>query len=216
MSNKVTDTVLVSSSSGSVSIEIMEPEKMKAMLVLAHGAGAGMGHPFMFKLSQALAGLHVGTVRYNFPYMENRKGRPDPAPIAELTVEKIVEYTLQLYPKMSLFAGGKSFGGRMTSQWFSKEPEKSLKGIVFFGFPLHPTGKPSIERSAHLKNIHVPMLFLQGTKDTLAELNLLKPVCASLPTATLTLFEGADHSFKASRKDNIQELAEETAAWMKL
>jgi predicted alpha/beta-hydrolase family hydrolase len=206
----------VSSSSGSVSIEIVEPEKVKSILVLAHGAGAGMGHPFMVKLSQALADRGVATVRYNFPYMENGKGRPDPAPIAELTVEKIVEFARVRFAKVPLFAGGKSFGGRMTSQWASKKADHPLMGIVFYGFPLHPAGKPSIERSAHLKNIQVPMLFLQGTKDTLAELDLLKPVCASLPTATLTLFEGADHSFKASKKDNILELAETTAAWMKL
>jgi predicted alpha/beta-hydrolase family hydrolase len=103
----------------------------------------------------------------------------------------------------------------MTSQWFSKKGEPGLRGIVFFGFPLHPAGKPSIERSAHLKNISIPLLFLQCTKDTLAELTLLKPLCASLPTATLQLFEGADHSFKASKKDNIKELAEAAALWMK-
>jgi len=209
------DTLNISSSSGSISLEIMEPESMKAILVLAHGAGAGMGHPFMYKLSQALADLGVGTIRYNFPYMEQRKNRPDPAPIAELTVEKVVEYTHGKFKKTPLFAGGKSFGGRMTSQWFSKRPQGILKGIVFFGFPLHPAGKPSIDRSAHLHEINLPMLFLQGTKDTLAELKLLEPVCASLPTATLKLFEGADHSFKASKKDNIVELAAETSQWMK-
>lgn len=208
------DSVFVSESSGSVSVEIFEPEKMRALIVLAHGAGAGMKHAFMVKLSTELAAVSVGTIRYNFPYMEQRKKRPDPPALAHKAVAAALNYAQQRYPAIPLFAGGKSFGGRMTSQYVSKESPSFLKGIVFYGFPLHPAGKPSIERADHLAEVQIPMLFLQGTRDALAELPLIQSVCSKLPTATLTLFEGADHSFLVSRKDIIPALVDSTGQWL--
>lgn len=210
-----TDKIQVSESAGSVSCEIMEPPAMHTMLVFAHGAGAGMTHPFMVKVSVALAEAGIGTIRFNFPYMEHKKKRPDFAPVAEKTVSSAVEYATTKFNHVPLFAGGKSFGGRMTSQWLAKESSSAVKGIIFFGFPLHPAGKPSIERAAHLSQIKLPMLFLQGTKDALAEMNLLEPVCRSLPTATLSKFEGADHAFHVARKDLIPLLAQEATDWIK-
>jgi uncharacterized protein len=206
--------IAVSPSIGEVSAIIIQPEKLKAVLVLAHGAGAGMAHPFMESLATSLAGLGVGTLRFNFPYMEAQKRRPDPPAIAEKTVATVIGRALNLFPDVTLFAGGKSFGGRMTSQRLAKEPADQVKGIVFFGFPLHPAGSPSTERAAHLESVQVPMLFLQGTRDTLAEIQLLQKVCKSLSRAALITFEGADHSFKVKGRNLIPELASATADWM--
>jgi uncharacterized protein len=210
-----TITIPVSESIGSVSAELMEPGTMKALLVFAHGAGAGMSHRFMKGVSKSLADLEIGTLRYNFPYMEKGKGRPDPPAIAEKTVSMVLNHAKSSFPSVPLLAGGNSFGGRMTSQFVSKEKSSGLKGIVFFGFPLHAPGKPSADRAAHLSNINVPMLFLQGTRDALANLELIRKLTSSLPTATLRLFEGADHSFTIGKKELIAELAEETAGWLK-
>jgi predicted alpha/beta-hydrolase family hydrolase len=211
-----TDTfkLVVSDSIGAVSAEVFEPDNMKAMIVLAHGAGANMHHRFMKALSTALAEAGVGTLRYNFPYMEKGKGRPDVPAVAEKTVEAAIEKARSLYPHVNLFAGGKSFGGRMTSQRVSKEPISGLKGIVFFGFPLHAVGKPSSDRAAHLKAVTIPMLFLQGTRDALADLTLITDVTSGLPTSTLALFEGADHSFAVGKKEIIPQLVETTLKWL--
>lgn len=211
-----TDTfkLTVSDSIGSVSAEVFEPDDMKAMIVLAHGAGANMHHRFMKTLSTALAEAGVGTLRYNFPYMEKGKGRPDVPAVAEKTVEAAIEKAKSLFPHVHLFAGGKSFGGRMTSQRVSKEPISGLKGIIFFGFPLHAVGKPSSDRAAHLKAVTIPMLFLQGTRDALADLTLITDVTSGLPTSTLALFEGADHSFAAGKKEMIPQLVETTLKWL--
>jgi predicted alpha/beta-hydrolase family hydrolase len=206
-------TIPVSDSIGSVSAEIMAPDNMKFMLVLAHGAGAGMNHSFMIALSKALYEYGIGTARYNFPYMENGKKRPDVPAVAEKTVAVVIEKIHERYAGVPLLAGGKSFGGRMTSQYFSKQSPASVKGLVFFGFPLHAAGKPSVDRAAHLKTITLPMLFLQGTRDALAQLDLIEEVCTALPSATLQKLEGADHSFKAGKKDFIAELAALTQHW---
>jgi uncharacterized protein len=206
--------ITISDSIGPVSAEILEPGNMKALIVLAHGAGANMNHRFMKELSKALAELGIGTLRYNFPYMEKGKGRPDSPAIAEKTVEVAIEKANALFPNIHLFAGGKSFGGRMTSQRISKQPISYLKGIVFYGFPLHAPGKPSMDRAGHLKSVTIPMLFLQGTRDALAELTLITEVTSGLTTSTLTLFEGADHSFIAGKKEMITELASRTSAWV--
>ncbi len=187
---------------------------MKAVLVLAHGAGADMNHRFMKGLSKNLADHGIGSLRYNFPYMEKKKGRPDPPAIAEKTVGVIVDKAHELYPGFSILAGGKSFGGRMTSQFASKHSPAFLKGIVFFGFPLHAPGRPSSDRAAHLSQVKVPMLFLQGTRDTLADLKLITEVASGLSHARLHIFEGADHSFAAGKKDLLPELASQTAAWL--
>lgn len=204
----------VSASIGNVHAEIVEPSQMKALLVLAHGAGANMNHRFMKAVAQALAGEAVGTLRYNFPYMEKMKSRPDNPAIAQQTVEAAIKEAHARYPDTRLFAGGKSFGGRMTSQRVSNEPISFLKGLIFYGFPLHAPGKPSLDRAAHLKAITIPMLFLQGTKDTLADLSLITEVTLALPTSTLILFDGAGHSFAVGKNDNIAALAGKTVEWL--
>ena len=209
-------SIQVSDSIGKISGLLETSAAPKAVLTLAHGAGAGMTHRFMEMLSNQLAEKSIAVLRFNFPYMENKKGRPDPAPIAEKTVQMALEEAHKLYPKLPVYASGKSFGGRMSSQKISKECPDYVKGIIFYGFPLHPAGKPSIDRAAHLKEISIPMLFLSGTKDTLAELPLLEKVCGELSTATLIKFEGADHSFKAGKKELIPELVEKTIDWMHL
>jgi uncharacterized protein len=185
-------------------------------MVLAHGAGAGMTHRFMEELSNQMVQKSIAVMRFNFPYMENKKGRPDPPAIAEKTVSVVLDEAHKLYPKLPVYASGKSFGGRMSSQKLSKECPEFVKGIIFYGFPLHPAGKPAIDRALHLKDVTIPMLFLSGTKDTLAELPLLEKVCSELSTATLIKFEGADHSFKAGKKELIPELAEKTVNWIHL
>jgi predicted alpha/beta-hydrolase family hydrolase len=206
--------ISVSESSGEISAEIIEPKNMKAMMVLAHGAGAGMNHRFMVQLSDELSQRHIGTLRYNFPYMENGKKRPDLPAVAIKTVEGALNKAQELFPKSSIVGAGKSFGGRMTSQCLAKHSTYFVKGIIFFGFPLHPAGAPGIDRASHLKEITQPMLFLQGTRDALADLVLMKQVTSTLPKSTLILFEGADHSFKSGKKEFIPELVEATAQWI--
>ena len=200
--------------SAKVSGEFIIPTRPSALLVLAHGAGAGMNHPFLKSLALGLADNGVGTLRYNFPYMEMKKKRPDVPAVAHASVAAALEKATEVYPKLPVFAGGKSFGGRMTSQWAAKKPDLLPKGLVLFGFPLHPAGNPSIERAEHLKEVSIPMLFHQGTRDSLAEWTLIEKVCASLKKATLVRWEGADHSFKVTGKNVIPDLAEATAEWI--
>lgn len=202
------------SSGDMISAECYLPNEAIAMFVLAHGAGAGMNHAFMKSLSQELANLNIATLRYNFLYMEQKKKRPDFPAVAHQAVAAALLKAHELYPTLPVFAGGKSFGGRMTSQYLSKHSSDFVKGIVFVGFPLHPAGKPSVERADHLKNIELPMLFLQGTRDALAEWSLITGVIGPLPTATLTKLEGADHSFKAGKQNLIPSLATEIQTWI--
>lgn len=209
-----TVSILVSESIGAVSASILEPASCIAMMTLAHGAGAGMNHTFMVRLTHALAELSIGTIRFNFPYMEHGRKRPDMPATAHKTIEQVIEYTLQHYPALPLYVSGKSFGGRMTSQLLAKKTFSQVKGIIFYGFPLHPAGKPATERSEHLHDITIPMLFLQGTKDALAEWSLITKVTSSLSTAKLVSFEGADHSFKAKKTELIPELAEATHSFI--
>lgn len=197
-----------------VSCECIASEKSKCIMTLAHGAGAGMNHSFMVSLAKSLAEEDIATLRFNFPFTEQKKGRPDPPPVAHKTVEAAIYKAHELFPSLPLFASGKSFGGRMTSQFLSSHFNTPAKGIIFYGFPLHPSKKPSIERAEHLKNVKMPMLFLQGTKDELAEWNLIESVCASLPLAQLVKIEGADHAFKAGKKDIMQILVTETKQWI--
>jgi len=193
----------------------MVPEKPKAVLTLAHGAGAGMYHSWMVELAKALAEKgSIATLRFNFPFTEHKKGRPDQPAVAHETVAAAINHARASFPDLPLFAGGKSFGGRMTSQYLAEHPRADVKGIVFYGFPLHPSGKPSIERAAHLKLVKVKMLFLQGTKDELATWDLIESVCASLPLATLVKIEGANHAFKAGKLDVISMLVKATADWL--
>ena len=183
-------------------------------MTLAHGAGAGMNHSFMVTLAQLLSEQAIATLRFNFPFLENKKGRPDTPAVAHKTIEAAISKARELFPKLPLFVAGKSFGGRMSSQYLSAHPHTAVKGIIFYGFPLHPAGKPSVERAEHLKDVKTPMLFLQGTKDALATWNLIESVCSSLSSATLIKMEGADHSFKAGKQNIIQLLANETKQWI--
>ena len=183
-------------------------------MTLAHGAGAGMNQSFMVTLAQLLSEQAIATLRFNFPFLENKKGRPDTPAVAHNTIEAAISKARELFPKLPLFVAGKSFGGRMSSQYLSAHPHTAVKGIIFYGFPLHPAGKPSVERAEHLKDVKTPMLFLQGTKDALATWNLIESVCSSLSSATLIKMEGADHSFKAGKQNIIQLLANETKQWI--
>ena len=196
------------------------PPRPIACLVLAHGAGAGMNHPFMAALSDTLVERRIAVLRYQFPYMEEGGKRPDRPPLAMATVRAAVAAAARLAPALPFLAGGKSFGGRMTSQAQATAPLSGVKGLVFVGFPLHPANKPSIERAAHLDAVDAPMLFLQGSRDALADLALIEPVVARLkPRATLRAIDGADHSFKVqartglSQDDVIAGLADDIAGW---
>lgn len=204
----------VSQSIGEVTGLLNMPADAVCLLTLAHGAGAGMSHPFMEQLALALAVHRIGTVRFNFPFTEHGKKRPDPAAVAEKTVGAVIRYAEQKYPETPLFASGKSFGGRMTSHYLSATHDTKVRGIIFYGFPLHAAGSPGVSRADHLASVKVPMLFLQGTRDALAELGLITKVCSGLPDARLKTFEGADHSFKAGKKVIINELAFETHEWI--
>jgi uncharacterized protein len=204
----------VSPEAGKVSAKYIVPDKPICILTLAHGAGAGMDHPFMEMLADALAKAGIATLRFNFPFMENKKGRPDSPAVAHLTIAAAIVKARALNPQLPLFVSGKSFGGRMSSQYLAAHPDPSVKGIIFYGFPLHPSGKPSTDRADHLKELKIPMLFLQGSKDTLATWPLIKKVCDSLRKATLVKLEGADHSFKAGKNDVMSLLVNETKKWV--
>lgn len=205
----------VSPETGNVSAEYILPANSSCIMVLAHGAGAGMHHVFMVQLSNALAEKGIATLRFNFPFMEKKKGPADRPPVAHKTIEAAILKTQELFPVLPLFAAGKSFGGRMSSQYLAEHNNTAVKGIIFYGFPLHPAGKHAIDRAEHLQQVKQPMLFLQGTKDELAKWDLIEPVCSALKRATLVKIEGADHSFKAGKKDIMSILVEETDAWIK-
>lgn len=167
-----------------------------ACYVFAHGAGAGMDHPFMADMARGLAERGIATLRFQFPFMEGGSRRPDSPAVAQATVRAAVEEAARQLPGLPLVAGGKSYGGRMTSQAQAREPLPGVKGLVFVGFPLHPAGKPSIDRARHLPQVAVPMLFLQGTRDALADLDLVRQTTAALgQRATLHVVEAADHAF---------------------
>jgi predicted alpha/beta-hydrolase family hydrolase len=207
-------------SSGKVSALLMLPRGAKWLLVFAHGAGAGMKHAFMTKLSDRLAEHGIGTFRYQFPYMEKHSKRPDPKPILFGTVRSAISTAEKLSGGLPLLAGGKSMGGRMTSMAAAEDPLPNVRGVVFFGFPLHLAGQPSTERAEHLQRVSVPMLFLQGTRDALADLTLLKPICKKLgKRARLHIVDGADHSFhvlkSSGRNDHevLDDLARITRSW---
>lgn len=206
--------IKVSAEIGSVSGEYTFPAKSNCIVTLAHGAGAGMHHPFMKQLAAALAERDIATLRFNFPFTENKKGRPDVPAVAHQTIEAAIAHAKK-QTEQPLFLSGKSFGGRMSSQYLSTHHDTNAKGIIFYGFPLHAPGKPSMERAEHLKAITEPMLFLSGTRDEFATLKLLKKVCASLPTATLITIENANHSFKAGKLNTIEMLADLTRNWVK-
>ena len=206
---------------GKVSGLLVAPPSPRALYVLAHGAGAGMAHPFMEAAAQGLAERGVATLRYQFPYMERGSKRPDTPRIAQGAVRGAVAEAARSLPGVPLYAGGKSFGGRMTSQAQAESPLEGVRGLIFLGFPLHAAGKPDDARGKHLAEVTVPMLFLQGSRDDLASLELLRPLVKKLGSrATLAVFEHADHSFhvpaKSGRKDPevLAELLDALAAWI--
>ena len=201
---------------------LMAPPRARACYVLAHGAGAGMTHPFLESVAAGLGERGIATLRYQFPYMEQRAKRPDPPALAQATVRAAVAAAGGRLPGLPLVAGGKSFGGRMTSQAQAAAALPDVRGLVFLGFPLHPAGRPSDARADHLFDVRIPLLFLQGTRDALADLALLQPLIERLgERATLQLFQEADHSFhvpaRTGRKDPevMQEILDATAEWIK-
>lgn len=200
---------------GELSAILTVPATPICILTLAHGAGANMHHIFMETLSTALAEKGIATLRFNFPFTEQNKKRPDSPAIAQQAIAAAIDQAHTLYPKLPLFVAGKSFGGRMSSQYLSVNHRKDVAGLIFYGFPLHAAGKPSTDRAAHLHEVKVPMLFLQGTKDTLATWDMIETVCKSLKKASLVKLEGADHSFKAGKKtDTMPLLTEATLKWV--
>jgi predicted alpha/beta-hydrolase family hydrolase len=206
---------------GTVSGLWLAPEKPRACLVLAHGAGAGMAHVAMAAIAEGLSERGIASLRFQFPYMQRGSKRVDAPKVAHATVRAAVAEAQRRAGKLPLFAGGKSFGGRMTSQTQAETPLAGVRGLVFFGFPLHPAGAPAVERADHLKDIAIPLLFLQGSNDALADVALLRPTVAKLGRrATLKLFDDADHSFhvpKRSGRTNAEvmnEVLDFAAQWM--
>lgn len=216
------EPVSVETPHGAVSGLWLDPPGAELVYVLAHGAGAGMSHSFMAAIAAAFAEVGVATLRYQFPYMEAHSGRPDSPAVATATVRAAVGVAEQLAGGRGLFAGGKSFGGRMTSTAQAEAPLGDVRGVVFLGFPLHPAKRPAITRAQHLGQVGVPMLFLQGTRDELAELDLIRGVVSGLSdTATLHEVDGADHAFAVLKRTGrtnqeiIVELARVASDWMR-
>lgn len=210
----------VSEKAGKVSGLLLRPDNARSLLVLAHGAGAGMCHKFMEEMARKLGGLGIATLRYQFPYMEKGSKRPDPEAVLVATVRAAVTTAAEHARGLPLFAGGKSMGGRMTSIAAAQAPLERIQGLVYFGFPLHAAGKPAATRGEHLLKVSAPMLFLQGTRDTLADLTLLKPLCRRLDNrAELFVVDGGDHSFhmlkSSGRTDDqaLDEIALKVSSW---
>jgi uncharacterized protein len=205
---------------GRVSALLLRPPEPWAGYVLAHGAGAGMTHPFMESVARALMARGMATLRYQFPYTEAGGRRPDPPGVLLATVRAAVARAGELLPSLKLFAGGKSLGGRMTSHAAAERQLDEVAGLIFLGFPLHPPKRPAIERAEHLARVGQPMLFLQGTRDDLADLTLVREVCGRLgDRVTLHVVEGADHSFGVLKRSGrtgsevLEELADTIAGW---
>jgi predicted alpha/beta-hydrolase family hydrolase len=220
-------TLRVSDAAGEIAALLLRPLDARWLLVLGHGAGAGMRDVFMENLAYELAVAGVATLRYQFPYIQQRRGRPDNPAVLTAAVRAAIAAGAEAVPDLPLLAGGKSLGGRMTSHALSESSRTPttdaitrVRGLVFFGFPLHPPGRADTKRAEHLESVAVPMLFLQGTRDTLADLTLVRPLCASLaPRATLHIVDTADHSFHVLKRsgttdaDVIRELAQTTTSW---
>ena len=219
--------IRVSESLGDVAALLEGPRKARWLLVMAHGAGAGMRHAFLEGLAGELASAGVATLRYQFPYMERRRGRPDSPKVLTATVRAAIAAAAKAAPGLELLAGGKSLGGRMTSHVFAESPPTDangnpvrVRGLVYFGFPLHAPGKPGMKRAEHLEKVPLPMLFHQGTRDSLADLTLMQSLCAQLGSrARLHVVDTADHSFHVLKRSGrtdaevLRQLAETTASW---
>jgi len=212
---------VVNAKAGAVSGLLNKPVEATALLVLAHGAGAGMRHRFMEAVAIKLAARNIATFRYQFPYMEKRTKRPDSEAVLTDTVRAALAAAKKVAGELPLFAGGKSMGGRMTSLAAAKEPLDGVRGFIYFGFPLHAAGRPGADRGDHLAVIEAPMLFLQGSRDALADLKLLRPLCKRLKRAELFVIQGGDHSFhmlkSARRSDDevLDEITNKAADWMR-
>ena len=205
---------------GEVAAFLLRPPDAWLLYVLAHGAGAGMRHQFLEQISASLAGLGIATFRYQFPYMESGRGRPDAPALLEESVRAAVSRAGEIVPELPVIAGGKSLGGRMTSSAAASRPLERVRGLAFLGFPLHPPGQPGTRRAEHLQHVTTPMLFLQGTRDAFARIDLITEVCRGLaPRATLRIIDGADHSFGVLKRtgrpaDQVHgELAGAIAQW---
>jgi uncharacterized protein len=205
---------------GNVSAFLLRPPDAWALYVLAHGAGAGMRHPFLERIAAALASRGIATLRYQFPYLEAGRSRPDAPAVLETTVRAAVSKAGELVPELPVIAGGKSLGGRMTSGAAAVEPLERVAGLAFLGFPLHPPGQPGTGRAEHLRRVELPMLFLQGTRDTFARIDLIRAVCAEIgPRATLQIIPDADHSFAVPKRTGrtagqvLDQLSETIAGW---
>jgi len=218
---EATDLILsIGDTIGEVSAFLLRPPDAWLLYVMAHGAGAGMRHPFLEQISACLAARGVATFRYQFPYMEAGRNRPDAPPVLETVVRAAVTKSGEIVPELPVIAGGKSLGGRMTSGAAAAGSLDRVKGLAFLGFPLHPPGQPGTRRADHLERVDVPMLFLQGTRDGFARLDLITEVCRKLePRATLHMIEGADHSFRVLKRSGrtadqiLDELAGSIARW---
>jgi uncharacterized protein len=198
-----------------VPLLLVQPPSARWLYVFAHGAGAGMRHRFMAAATDALAAQGIATLRYEYPYMSGGSRRPDPAPVLEAVTRAVATYAAAEFPALRIAAGGKSMGGRMTSRAHADAPLPRVAALIFFGFPLHPAGKPGRERADHLRAITTPMLFLQGTRDALATWDLITEVTAALPSATLHVVDGADHGFAVLRRSgrtDAEVLAQTCAA----
>jgi hypothetical protein len=221
MERRELEIVIADRAGDRVGALLVRPDDARWLLVLGHGAGAGMTHPFLAAAAERLAQRRVATLRYQFPYMQAGRGRPDRRPVLLATVHAAVALGRQAAGRLPLFAGGKSMGGRMTSQAAAEEALGGVRGLVFLGFPLHPAGSPGTERGDHLHEVDLPLLFLQGDRDKLADLDLLRPLVDDLgDRATLHVEPGADHSFhvlkRSGRSDDevLESLAAAAAAWM--
>jgi predicted alpha/beta-hydrolase family hydrolase len=221
VSSNATPVTIAVNDELSVSGLLDAPPRARACMVLAHGAGAGMTHPFMAAVGAELARRDIASLRYQFPYMQEGRRRPDPPKLAHATVRAAVAAAARLLPDAVLVAGGKSYGGRMTSQAQAENPLPGVRGLAFLGFPLHPAGKPSEERGKHLFEVRVPMLFLQGTRDALAIPDQIEPLCKALgPRAALGFFADADHSFRVPKRSGrtdqeiMAEMVEALAKWI--
>lgn len=215
------DAMKISVPDGYVSGLLLRPDRAKALYLFAHGAGAGMTHQGMSAIAEALAVRGIATLRYQFPFMEKGTRRPDRPTVAHVTVRAAAEQATTLAPDLPLYAGGRSFGGRMTSQAQAQSPLSGVQGLAFLGFPLHPANKPSINRAEHLARVQIPMLFVSGARDGLADLELLRPVIADLgDRASLHVVSDADHSFKVAAKsgrstaDAEDEVVNTLASWI--
>jgi uncharacterized protein len=204
-----------------VAARLQRPPHARALLVLAHGAGAGMDHPFMEGVARGLAERRVATLRFQFPYMEAGRKRPDPPPVATAAVAAAVRHAARIAPDLPLLAGGKSFGGRMAATAAGEGLLPDVRGLVFLGFPLHPAGRPGTDRAAVLRRTPLHMLFVQGTRDRLAELHLLRPIIAELGSrATLHVIDDGDHSFQVPKRsgrtdaDALAEVCDAVAGWI--